>query len=124
MMTRVAICVFTCTLVWAEAVAFSDAEFCAYAEDMARRINAGSPGKLGEGLTIEGALVTCGSKVFEFRKRADVVLQFGWRKERPKMWSQVVCQDRFLEASKNGWKIAEAMTFADGQQIVTYANCD
>jgi hypothetical protein len=124
MVTRVVVCAFSCALVWSEAVAFTDAEFCAYAEELARRINGGSPDKIGEGLTLEGALVTCGSKSFEFRKRADVVMQLGWRKERQKMWSQVVCKDRFLEASRNGWIISEAMSFADGQQIVTYANCD
>ena len=95
-------------LAWSEAAAFDDAEFCAYAQEMARQINEGSPDKISEGLTLDGALVTCASKLFEFRKRADTVLQLGWRKIRKRMWSQVVCQDPFLEATRNGWMIAEA----------------
>ena len=124
MVTRVVICAFACVLAWSEAAGFNDAEFCTYAEEMARVINANSPDKIGDGLTLDGALVTCASKLFEFRKRADSVMQLGWRKERKRMWSHVVCKDPFLEASRNGWMIAEAVSFADGQQVVTYASCD
>jgi len=124
MVMRVVICAFACGLAWSEAAAFDDAEFCTYAQEMARQINEGSPDKISEGLTLDGALVTCASKLFEFRKRADTVLQLGWRKIRKRMWSQVVCQDPFLEATRNGWMIAEAVSFADGQQVVTYASCD
>src|SRR5262244_903600 len=73
---------FACGLAWSEAAAFDDAEFCTYAQEMARQINEGSPDKISEGLTLDGALVTCASKLFEFRKRADTVLQLGWRKIR------------------------------------------
>src|SRR5262245_9391419 len=124
MVTRVVICAFACALAWSEAAAFNDTEFCTYAEEMARRINAGSPDKIGEGLTLDGALVICASKLFEFRKRAGIVMQFGWRKERKRMWSKLVCKDPFLEASRNGWMIAEAVSCADCQHVVTYASCD
>jgi hypothetical protein len=124
MLRRVLICAFACGLAGSDAAAFTDAEFCTYAQEMARRINAASPDKIGESLTIEGALVTCANKLFEFRKRADTVLPFGWRKARKRIWSQVACKDPFLDASRHGWMIAEAVSFTDGQRVVTYASCD
>jgi hypothetical protein len=124
MLTRVVIGVFACVLVWSEAAAFTDAEFCAYAEEIARRINANSPAAIYEGVTLAGATVVCADKLFQFRKRADSVLPLGWRRDRKKVLSRAVCKDQFLEAIRNGWMITEVVAFAGGQEVETYASCD
>jgi hypothetical protein len=121
---RVVIGACACALACPAAAAFTDAEFCTSAQEIARRINAGSPSEISESLTLEGASVMCATKVLQFRKRAAVVLQLGWRKDRTKIWSNAVCKDLFLEASRNGWRITELVSFADGQQIETYASCN
>ena len=121
---RVVIGACACALACPVVAAFTDPEFCTSAQEIARRINAGSPSEISEGLTLDGASVVCATKVLQFRKHAAVVLQLGWRKERTKVWSNAVCKDLFLEASRNGWRITELVSFADGQQIETYANCN
>jgi len=124
MVTRFVVSVLACALVCSEAAAFTDAEFCAHAEEIARRINANSPAEIYEGVTLAGATVVCANKLFQFRKRADSVLPLGWRRERTKVLSRAVCKDLFLEAIRNGWMITEVVSFSDGQEVETYASCD